>query len=85
MLALLVQSRVIRLLFSVIQARRFTSINADDAPMSFGLTWRFTRNQIEQFRDWLEADNFAVLNGEQFDINLPTDTGIILQSVSFSP
>lgn len=63
----------------------FYNINADDAPMTFGLTWRFTRNQMEAFRDWLEADNFAALNGEQFDINLPTDTGIILQSVSFAP
>ena len=63
----------------------FSQIVSDDAPTYFNLRWAFPLAQAQVFRAWLRQDNFAILNGAQFEIDLPTEDGIITQTASFLP
>ena len=63
----------------------FIQINSDDTAMVFSVSFTFKRSEMEEFEDWLKQDNNAILRGATFDIDLPTDNGVIIQEAIFSP
>jgi len=63
----------------------FSQIVSDDAPSFFNLRFVMPLAQAQVFRAWLRQDNFAILNGAQFEIDLPTEDGVITQVASFLP
>lgn len=63
----------------------FYQIVSDDAPTVFNLRWAIPLNQAQVFRSWLNQNNFDILNGAQFEIDLPTENGIVTQVASFVP
>ena len=63
----------------------FFEIVSDDAPMYFTLNFVFTREQALVFRAWLRQNNFEILTGAQFEIDLSTEGGITTQVAAFTP
>ena len=63
----------------------FSEIVSDDAPMYFSVNFVLTREEALYFRAWLRQNNFEILNGAQFEIELSTEEGITTQVASFTP
>lgn len=63
----------------------FITIRSDDSPMSFSVQFEFSPAEMEEFNDWLKADDYAVLTGEPFNIGLLTDGGLVVQEAIFAP
>jgi len=63
----------------------YSQILQDDAPTYFNLSFVMTLQYAQAFRAWCRQDNYAVLNGAQFNIGLPIEDGIVTQVASFTP
>jgi len=63
----------------------FSEIVSDDAPMYFSVNFVLTREEALYFRAWLRRNNFEILTGAQFEIELSTEEGITTQIASFTP
>lgn len=63
----------------------YSQIVSDDAPAYFNLRFVMPLYHAEVFRAWLTQDNYAILTGAQFEIDLPTEHGILTQTASFTP
>ena len=63
----------------------FSEIVSDDAPMYFSVNFVLTREEALYFRAWLRQNNFEILNGAQFEIELSTEGGLTTQVASFTP
>lgn len=63
----------------------YYEIVSDDAPMYFTLNFVFTRAEAMVFRAWLRQNNFEILTGAQFEIDLSTEDGITTQIAAFTP
>lgn len=63
----------------------YAEIVSDDAPMYFSVNFVLTREEALYFRAWLRQNNFEILTGAQFEIELSTEDGITTQIASFTP
>ena len=63
----------------------FSEIVSDDAPMYFSVNFVLTREEALYFRAWLRQNNFEILTGAQFEIELSTEDGLTTQIASFTP
>lgn len=63
----------------------FIQINTDNISMVFDVSFVFKRSEMPDFQNWLKQDNNAILRGATFDIDLPTDNGVIVQEAIFAP
>lgn len=63
----------------------YYEIVSDDAPMYFTVNFLFERYQAQAFRAWLRQNNFELLTGGQFEIQLSTEDGITTQIAAFTP
>ena len=53
--------------------------------MYFSVNFVLTREEALYFRAWLRRNNFEILTGAQFEIELSTEEGITTQIASFTP
>ena len=63
----------------------YAEIVSDDAPMYFSVNFVLTREEALYFRAWLRQNNFEILTGAQFEIELSTEDGLTTQIASFTP
>jgi hypothetical protein len=56
----------------------------DDAPTYFNLAFLFDAADSLTFRNWIDVDNYAVLTGATFDIDLPVEGGTVTQEAEFT-
>jgi hypothetical protein len=63
----------------------YAQLLTDDAPSIFTLRMRLNRQYARLFRAWQRSNNYAVLHGQQFQINLMTEDGMLPQVAAFLP
>lgn len=63
----------------------YAQIRSEDVPTYFDLTLQLDANDALVFDVFLRSDNYAVLNGAQFNITLLTEDGMTEQVASFPP
>lgn len=63
----------------------YAQLLTDDVPSRFKLQMVLNAHHSRFFRAWQSNNNFAVLHGEQFLINLRTEDGMLQQVASFLP
>lgn len=60
-------------------------IDTDDVACVFNVSFTFGRDEALAFRAWQRIDNYAVLNGAQFNIDIYVEGGFVTQVASFTP
>jgi hypothetical protein len=64
----------------------YTQIISDDVPTFYPLTIVLKSvADAEAFRDWLNADDYAVLTGALFNVDLWSEFGLLSQEAAFTP
>lgn len=63
----------------------YAQLLTDDVPSIFSLQMVINSQHAMLFRAWQRSNNYAVLHGEQFLINLRTEDGMLPQVASFVP
>lgn len=63
----------------------FAQILTDDAPTYFNVQFIFKRQYAQAFRAWLRQNEFEILTGSQFEIDLSIEDGVVTQTASFTP
>jgi hypothetical protein len=63
----------------------YVRIMQDDSPVFFNVSFLFDQDDALAFRAFVRQDNFALLNGAEFNINIPLESGTVAQVASFTP
>lgn len=63
----------------------FSRLDSDDAAVVYNVSFQFSQDEALAFRAWLRLDNFAVLNGAEFNIDIYGEGGTSTQVASFTP
>lgn len=63
----------------------YAQLLTDDSPTTFTLQMILNGQHARLFRAWQRSNNYAVLHGQQFLINLRTEDGMLQQTASFLP
>ena len=63
----------------------YAQIVSDDAPAYFNVSFLYDADSALAFRAWLRQDNFAIMNGAEFEIDIYVEGGYTTQTASFTP
>lgn len=63
----------------------FEQIETEDVPSFFTVQFLFKRNEALAFQAWMRQNQYEILNGAQFEIDLSIEDGLVTQVASFTP